>query len=130
MIANSVVSVPDNSIDISGTGSTNGTTVTKGTATDLLLSVMFANRGTQTLAGTYTVTVQGTNDSTTYTAVTPDKGSLPAATNLSAGVTTVHLANLQYASYRAVVAGTTGPGTFIALFNYQGIQDSIKNTVQ
>lgn len=108
---------------------TNASSVTKGTATDLALTVHLDNFGTTSLAGTWTFQLQGTNDGSTYTNVSADKGALQSASSV-AGDSTAHYAQLQYKGYRVqAVTGTTTTGSFVAVYDFQNLADSFDDTV-
>lgn len=121
---------PDASVDISSATTTNGTTVNRGTATDLRLVIGFANRASTALAGSYTVNLQGSNDGTTFTTVTADKGTMPSAATAT-GITVCHFAQLQYKLYRTqIVSQTTPVGTVYSIYDFEGLADSFDSTVQ
>ena len=121
------------SMTVSTTGTYTGAAQAKGTATDLVLTVIAGPVGGVALAGTFVPTVQGSNVTspvaTNWTAVTPDKGTLSNFT--AAGSDVVHLANLQYAYYRIYISQAAASTAMVeSNFAYFGLQDSFDDTVQ
>lgn len=126
-LGNQVVKVPDKPLRITSANSFNGTAATKGTATDLVLTIVVTPDGTSSFAGNVTYVVQGSNDGSTYTAVTPDKGSLNSDT--AANVQTAHFANLQYKQYRLQPVGASSPlMDVVGIFEFLGLQDSFDDS--
>lgn len=134
MIANSkVLSDAAISLTASTAGTQTGAAQSKGTATDLLLTVYTQPVGGVAVAGTFLYTLQGSNVTsavaTNWTAVTPDKGTLANAT--ASGSSVVHAANLAYQYYRIFISqGAASTGQVLTNFNYQGLADSFDNTTQ
>src|SRR5438034_4047077 len=100
----------DNQLLINGGASTVlGAAQAKGTATDLHLAVIPGPLGPAAIGGTVSVFVRGSNVTSTaltnWTAVTADKGTLPASYTTT-GNTVLHFQNLQFAFYRAELQGT------------------------
>ena len=131
MIANSKV-LSDAQLRITATGTIYGAAQAKGTATDLQLVVLGGPDGATAVAGSTAVSVQGSNltatATSTWNAVTPDKGSFAAIT--ASGQQVVHLANLQYAFYRVeLVMATTATVDVETVFNFQNLQDSFDDSV-
>lgn len=124
----------DNEVRLTSTGATtaSGTAQNKGTATDLLLTLIIGQDGATAVTGTLFPVVQGSNVSgfTTPTTVTPDKGTLPASTT-AATVVSVHLAQLQFQFYRFQVT-SSGAATcdISAVWNFHPVEDSFDATVQ
>ena len=122
----------DNGMTISGGASTAlGAAQAKGTATDLLLSIV-AGAGV-TVAGSTALTIQGSNVTSTvltnWTAVTADKGTAVTPVTTS-GVQSLHFAQLQYAFYRVqAIASTTATLNLVTVFNYSPVQDTADATV-
>jgi hypothetical protein len=127
----------DNQLRLTSNTTIQGAAQAKGTATDCLLTVIGGADGANPVAGTVTVTVQGSNVTTGgWVTITADKGT---AANLStggipnvtvAGVATSHLAQLQYAYYRVALsaaAATTADTT--AVWNFMPVQDSFDASV-
>jgi hypothetical protein len=123
----------DNELRMSSTGATTatGSAQNKGTATDLLLTLIIGQDGATAVTGTLTPIIQGSNSTNSgFTTVTADKGTLPATTN-AATVVSVHAAQLQFQYYRVQVT-SSGAATadITAVWNFMNIQDSFDNTVQ
>lgn len=121
MIPNFKRVLADNALAVGASATVNGAAALKGTATDAVVSLI-----NSAASGTVTPTIQGSNDGTTYTAVTPDKGSLTALA-AGASIQTVHLAQLQYKQYRVqYVSGATSGTTASDLFDFHGVADSFE----
>jgi len=124
----------DNQLRVSSAATTIlGAAQAKGTATDLLLTLVGGPDGATAIAGSTAVTIEGSNLTATatsnWTAVTADKGTLVAAVT---AVTTsnAHFQNLQYAFYHVkLVNATTATCNVTAVFNYQPMADSFDATV-
>jgi hypothetical protein len=108
----------------------------KGTATDLLLTVYVgADGATAFTAGGLTLTLQGSNvsaaTSTTWTAVTPDKGAnINALAVTAATVVTAHCANLQFQYYRIQAAATAAQtADFETHYAFHPVADSFDSSV-
>ena len=106
----------DTQIRVTTQGSFTGVAQAKGTATDLLLTVICGPDGATAVAGTNYFAVQGANvtasTSTTWANVAPDKGAWTISGTGGTSFTTtgqavVHLQNLQFAYYRVTVSNTT-----------------------
>ena len=123
----------DNELRMSSTGATtaNGSAQNKGTATDLLLTLIIGQDGATAVTGTLTPIIQGSNTTNSgFTTVTADKGTLPATTN-AATVVSVHAAQLQFQYYRVqVTSAGAATADISAVWNFFGIQDSFDDTVQ
>lgn len=123
----------DNEVRLTSTGATTatGTAQNKGTATDLLLTLIIGADGATAVTGTLTPIIQGSNSTNSgFTTVTADKGTLPATTN-AATVVSVHLAQLQFQYYRVQVT-SSGAATcdISAVWDFMNLQDSFDDTVQ
>src|SRR5579859_7790446 len=125
----------DNAISMtaSTTGTSTGAAQSKGTATDLLLTVYCQPVGGVAVAGTFIFTLQGSNVTspvaTNWTAVTPDKGTLANAT--ASGSSIVHAAQLQYQYYRVFISqAAASTGQVITQFDFAPVEDSFDATVQ
>lgn len=124
----------DNEVRLTSTGATtaSGTAQNKGTATDLVLTLVIGADGATAVTGTLAPIIQGSNVSgfTTPTTITPDKGTLPASTT-AATVVTVHCAQLQFQFYRFQVT-SVGAATcdITAVWNFHPVEDSFDATVQ
>ena len=123
----------DNEVRLTSTGATTatGTAQNKGTATDLLLTLIIGADGATAVTGTLAPIIQGSNSTNSgFVTVTADKGTLPATTN-AATVVSVHCAQLQFQYYRFQVT-SSGAATcdISAAWNFMNIQDSFDNTVQ
>ena len=122
-LSNQVIKAPDKPLRVTSANSFNGTAATKGTATDLVLTIVVTADGTSAFAGNVSYIVQGSNDGSTYTAVTPDKGSLNSDT--AANVQSAHFANLAYKQYRVQPVGASSPlMDVVAIYEFLGLQDS------
>ena len=126
-IGKEVVKIPDAQVRLTGAGTFNGTAATKGTATDLLLTIITGVDGTSSFSGGVSYVVQGSNDGSTYTAVTPDKGTL--SSDSAANTHTAHFAQLQYKQYRTQYLNVSGLANCSAVYNYQPVADSADATV-
>lgn len=123
----------DNEVRLTSSGATtaSGTAQNKGTATDLLLTLIIGADGATAVTGTLTPIIQGSNTTNSgFTTVTADKGTLPATTN-AATVVSVHCGNLQFQYYRFQVT-SSGAATcdISAVWNFHPVQDSFDATVQ
>lgn len=134
MIANAIIrSDPQLRVTASSTVGVVGAAQGKGTATDLELVVTAFPDGASAVAGSTTITVQGSDvtasTASNWTNVTPDKGSFVAVT--ASGQQVVHLAQLQYAYYRVWALASTGTPTadLGTVWSFQNLQDSFSNTV-
>ena len=123
----------DNEVRMSSTGATTatGSAQNKGTATDLLLTLIVGQDGATAVTGTLTPIIQGSNSTNSgFTTVTADKGTLPATTN-AATVVSVHAAQLQFQYYRfQVTSSGAATADITAVWNFMNLQDSFDNTVQ
>jgi hypothetical protein len=107
-------------------------TVTKGTATDLLVEIVAGADGATAISGTTTLYVQGSNLTATatsnWTTVVADKGTIAAVT--AAGTQTLHFAQLQYAYYHLALSNTAASTANVSVaWNLIGLQDSYDATV-
>jgi hypothetical protein len=127
----------DNQLRLTSNTTIQGAAQAKGTATDCLLTIIGGADANNPVAGTVTVTVQGSNVTTGgWVTITADKGT---AANLStggipnvtvAGAAFAHLAQLQYAYYRVALsaaAATTADTT--AVWSFMPMQDSFDASV-
>lgn len=107
-----------------------GTAQNKGTATDLLLTILAGTDGVNPVAGTVTVTLQGSNaTSGPWTNVTPDKGTLANIT--VAGQQVVHAAQLAFQYYRvALSAAASTTADTSAAWHFMPTEDSFDATQQ
>lgn len=107
-----------------------GTAQNKGTATDLLLTILAGTDGVNPVAGTVTVTLQGSNaTSGPWTNVTPDKGMLANIT--VAGQQVVHAAQLAFQYYRvALSAAASTTADTSAAWHFMPVEDSFDATQQ
>ncbi len=127
----------DNSISMTTSGSFVGLAQAKGTATDLLLTVLVQPNGTgSAYGGSTNLAVQGANvtasSSTTWANVTPDKGAFTVvtATTQAGTIQSVHLQNLQFAFYRVTCSASTSVTANLGtVFQYQPVADSFDATV-
>jgi hypothetical protein len=123
--------VTDPQLLINGGASTVlGAAQAKGTATDLLLTIVAGPVNTSAVAGTATVLVQGSNvtasAASNWTSLSPDKGAIANIT--ASGAQTMHFQNLQSAFYRVNLTGTA-TADVKTVFNYQPMADSFDTTV-
>ena|SRR5215471_6370320 len=123
----------DNEVRLTSTGATTatGTAQNKGTATDLLLTLIIGQDGATAVTGTLAPIVQGSNSTNSgFTTITPDKGTLPATTN-AATVVSVHFAQLQFQYVRFQVT-SAGAATcdISAVWAFMPVEDSSDATVQ
>jgi hypothetical protein len=133
MIPNIKVAAPDQGLVVGASATVNGTGVSKGTGTDLV--VVLSNSAS---SGTVTPTVQGSNVlGSGYVAVNPDKanvtlvaGALPALTG-AASVVVAHYAQLQFQFYRVSYVSAAASGTTATdVLEYFQLQDSFDDTTQ
>ena len=122
----------DNQLRVVSATTTNGTAQTKGTATDCIVEINVGADGASAFAAGTTAApaIQGSNDGSTWTAVTADKGTMPA--NFTAvGQTILHFQNLQYKQYRIQIVSTGSPVMNITVFwNFHPMADSFDDSVQ
>jgi hypothetical protein len=106
-----------------------GAAQAKGTATDLLLTIIAAADGANAVAGTTTNTIQGGNTSTgPWSTVVADKGTV--ANTTVAGTQNLHFAQLSNSWYRiALSAAASTTSSTTAVWNFQPVQDSVDGTV-
>ena len=109
-----------------------GTAQSKGTATDLLLTIMAGTDGVNPVAGTVIPVVFGSNVTTAASftnSVSPDKGTLANIT--AGGQQVLHFAQLQFQFYALrVSAGASTTCDTSAHWGFYNIQDSFDNTQQ
>lgn len=112
-----------------------GAAQNKGTATNLLLTIIGAGDGANPVAGTTTVTIQGSNSTVAASflgagsSITPDKGTVANIT--VAGTQVVHLAQLQYQFYRvALSAASASTSSTTAVWDFLPVEDSADATQQ
>jgi hypothetical protein len=123
----------DGQIRVTAATTSQGAAQNKGTATDLLLTVLYGPDGATAVAGSTVLSVEGSNVTATatsnWTAVTPDKGTMPTVT--ASGQASVHLAQLafQYYHLKYVAAGAS-TADLEAVWNYHPVADSFDATVQ
>lgn len=123
------IAVPNTPLRVTSANSFNGTAAKRGTATDLLLTIVVTPDGTSAFAGNVTYIVQGSNDGSTWTPVTADKGALNSDT--AANVQTAHFAQLQFAQYRVQPVGASSPlMDVVAVYNFATMEDSFDATTQ
>lgn len=123
----------DNEVRMSSTGATtaSGAAQNKGTATDLLLTLIVGQDGATAVTGTLAAVVQGSNSTNSgFTTVTPDKGTIPATTN-AATVLSLHFAQLQFQYYRFQVT-SSGAATcdITGVWSFMPMEDSFDASVQ
>ena len=123
----------DGQIRVTAAVTSQGAAQAKGTATDLLLTVIYGPDGATAVAGSTVLAVQGSNVTATatsnWTTVTPDKGTMPTVT--ASGTTSVHLGNLQFAFYHLqYVAAGASTTDLEAVWNFHPVQDSADASVQ
>jgi hypothetical protein len=121
----------DGQIRITAATTSLGGAQNKGTATDLLLTVLYGPDGATAVAGSTVLSVEGSNVTATatsnWTAVTPDKGTMPTVT--ASGSTSVHLGNLQFQYYHLkYVAAGASTADLEAVWNFHPVQDSVDAT--
>jgi len=132
MIPNKKV-LADGQIRITAATTSQGAAQNKGTATDLTLTVLYGPDAGTAVAGSTVLSVEGSNVTATatsnWTAVTPDKGTMPTVT--ASGFTVVHLAQLQFQYYHLkYVAAGASTADLEAVWDFYQIQDSFDDTVQ
>src|ERR1044071_8078851 len=134
MIPN-VKQLTDGQVRIISTGSVSavGAAQNKGTATDMIVTLLAGPDGATAVGGTTNVVVQGSNvtasASSNWTSEAPDKGTLAAAT--ASGFQVLHYAQLQSQYYRVSVNATTGATADVAVvWSFFQLQDSFDDTVQ
>lgn len=120
--------VPDKPIRLTSANSFNGTAAKRGTATDLLLTIIVEADGTSGFGTTAGYVVQGSNDGSTWTPVTPDKGAFTSDSAANSQV--AHFGQLQFAQWRCQPVGATGLVDFTAVYNFQTMADSFDATIQ
>jgi hypothetical protein len=134
-IANALVSSDVQLRQVGTTNTQTGAAQTKGTATDLQLTVISLKDGNTAVGGQIdTILVQGSSVTSSaaanWTNVTPDKGTF-ALVSTSGAQQVVHLAQLQYQYYRIqVVANSSATIQMSANWSFQNLQDSVSNTQQ
>jgi hypothetical protein len=107
-------------------------TQTKGTATDMIVSIIAGPDGATAVAGTTTLYVQGSNTTATatsnWTTVVADKGTIAAVT--ASGTQTLHFAQLQYAYYHLALSNTAASTADVSVvWDFLPVQDSFDSTV-
>jgi uncharacterized protein YhfF len=107
-------------------------TQTKGTATDMIVSIIAGPDGATAVAGTTTLYVQGSNTTATatsnWTTVVADKGTIAAVT--ASGTQTLHFAQLQYAYYHLALSNTAASTADVSVvWDFLPVQDSFDATV-
>lgn len=123
----------DGQIRVTAATTSQGAAQNKGTTTDLLLTVLYGPDAATAVAGSTVLSVEGSNVTATatsnWTAVTPDKGTMPTVT--ASGTTSVHLAQLQYQYYHLkYVAAGASTADLEAVWAYMPTEDSFDATVQ
>jgi hypothetical protein len=107
-------------------------TQTKGTATDMIVSIIAGPDGATAVAGTTTLYVQGSNTTATatsnWTTVVADKGTIAAVT--ASGTQTLHFAQLQYAYYHLALSNTAASTADLSVvWSFVPVQDSFDASV-
>jgi uncharacterized protein YhfF len=107
-------------------------TQTKGTATDMIVSIIAGPDGATAVAGTTTLYVQGSNTTATatsnWTTVVADKGTIAAVT--ASGTQTLHFAQLQYAYYHLALSNTAASTANVSVvWDFVPVQDSFDASV-
>jgi hypothetical protein len=123
----------DGQIRITAATTSQGAAQNKGTATDLILTVVYGPDGATAVAGSTVLSVEGSNVTATatsnWTAVVPDKGTMPTVT--ASGSTSVHLGQLTFTFYHLkYVAAGASTANLEAVWNFHPVQDSVDATVQ
>ena len=125
----------DNGLRFSTTGALTvlGAAQNKGTATNLLLTIIIGADGGTAVGGTTNIVVQGSNvtasASSNWTSVAPDKGTVPTAATTTA-FAAVHFAQLQSQFYRVSVNATTSATAAVnCVWAFMPVADSLDATV-
>lgn len=126
----------DNQLRVISTGSIAsviGTAQNKGTATDMMVTIIAGTDGATAVGGTVNVVVQGSNVTATATSnwssVAADKGTLAAIT--ASGTQALHFAQLQSQFYRVSLNCTTGATADVSVvWAFMPVQDSFDSSVQ
>lgn len=110
-----------------------GAAQNKGTATNLLLTVLLGADAGSAVGGTTNIVVQGSNvtasASSNWTSVAPDKGTVPTAATTTA-TAAVHFAQLQSQFYRVSVNCTTSATAAVnCVWAFLPVEDSFDSTV-
>ena len=110
-----------------------GAAQNKGTATNLLLTVLVGPDAGSAVGGTTNIVVQGSNvtasASSNWTSVAPDKGTLGAFT--TTGTAALHYAQLQSQFYRVSVNCTTSATADVScVWAFLPVEDSFDASVQ
>jgi len=122
----------DAQVRVTAAVTTQGTAQAKGTATDMLVTIIAGPDGATAVAGSTVLAVQGSNVTATatsnWTTVVADKGTIAAVT--ASGVQNLHFAQLQYKFYQlAVTAATTATNNLSVVWNFGPVADSFDATV-
>jgi hypothetical protein len=123
----------DNQQRVTAAATSQGAAQNKGTATDLVLSIIAGPDGATAVAGTTFLYVQGSNVTATatsnWTTVTADKGTLANVT--ASGTQSLHFAQLQYQYYHLAWSNTAASTCNLeTVFNFHYVEDSFDATVQ
>lgn len=129
-ISGKIKILTDGQLRLTSNTTIQGAAQNKGTCTDLLLTVLAGGDGANPVAGTVTVTLQGSNATNgPWTNVTPDKGTLANIT--VAGQQVVHAAQLAFQYYRvALSAAASTTADTSAFWAFHPVEDSFDASVQ
>ena len=122
----------DIGIRVTAQTTTQGTAQAKGTATDMLVTILAQPDGGTAVAGTTTLAVQGSNVTATatsnWTTVVADKGTIAAVT--ASGMQNLHFAQLQYKFYQLQYQNTAASTCNLdVVWNFGPVADSYDATV-
>ena len=136
-IAGKIKVLSDTELRFSTTGALTvlGAAQNKGTATDLLLTILVGPDAGTAVGGTTNVIVQGSNvtasASSNWTNVVADKGPAITAGYTASGSNVLHFAQLQSQFYRVSVNCTTSATADVScVWAYHPVEDSFDATTQ
>jgi hypothetical protein len=124
----------DNDLRCTAAISSQGTAQNKGTATDMVVTILAGPDGATAISGTVALAVQGSNVTSSvasnWTTVTADKGTLANIT--ASGTQSLHYAQLQYQFYHLSYNGSAAAVTanVDVVWNFHPVEDSFDATVQ